>query len=145
MGFITAFKGLVEIPVMFLYARIFKEGKHSLALRITAAAFVLKTLAFILAGSVWQLTAAFILQASSYALYMAAVVAYVKENIGYEDSAKAQSLAFTTTTFGGMLASLIGGRLYDSLSVTSTLWIAFAAGAAGTCIMFMGTRKLRTA
>ena len=145
MGFITAFKGLVEIPVMFLYARIFKEGKHSLALRITAAAFVLKTLVFILAGSVWQLTAAFILQAPSYALYMAAVVAYVKENIGYEDSAKAQSLAFTTTTFGGMLASLIGGRLYDSLSVTSTLWIAFAAGAAGTCIMFMGTRKLRTA
>ncbi len=45
MGYITAFKGLVEIPVMFLYARLFMDGMHSLALRITAAAFVLKTLA----------------------------------------------------------------------------------------------------
>ena len=100
-------------------------------------------LAFILSGNTWQLTAAFILQAPSYALYMAAVVPYVKENIDYRDSAKAQSLAFTTTTFGGMLASLISGQLYDCMSVTAVLWIAFAAGAAGAAVMFFGTRKPR--
>lgn len=57
------------------------------------------------------------------------------------DSAKAQSLAFTTTTFGGMLASLIGGQLYDHLPVPAVLWIAFAVGAAGAVIMFLGTAK----
>ena len=140
MGFINAFKGIVEIPMMFLYVRLFKNGKHSLALRLSAVSFVLKTLAFILSNKVWHLTAAFILQAPSYALFMAAIVAYVKETIDYQDSAKAQSLAFTTTTFGGMLASLVGGQLYDCLSVTATLWIAFAAGVAGTVVMFLGTR-----
>ena len=69
----------------------------------------------------------------------------MEETIDYQDSAKAQSLAFTTTTFGGMLASLIGGQLYDTLSVTSTLWIAFAVGALGMVIMFLGTRKTRQA
>ena len=140
MGFINAFKGLVEIPMMFLYVRFFKDGKHSLALRIAAVSFVLKTLAFLLSNKVWHLTAAFILQAPSYALYMAAIVPYVKETIDYRDSAKAQSLAFTTTTLGGMLASLIGGQLYDCLSVTLALGIAFAVGAAGAVVMFLGTR-----
>ena len=141
LGYITAFKGLVEIPVMFLYVRFFKDGRHSLALRITAVSFVLKTLAFILAGTVWQLTAALLLQAPSYALYMAAVVAYVKETIGFQDSAKAQTLAFTATSLGGMLASLIAGQLYDHLSVTMTLWVAFAFGVTGTVVMFLGTRR----
>lgn len=140
MGVINAFKGLVEIPMMFLYVRFFRGGKHSLALRIAAVSFVLKTLAFILSAKVWHLAAAFILQAPSYALYMAAIVPYVKETIDYRDSAKAQSLAFTTTTLGGMLASLIGGQLYDCLPVTMTLWIAFAVGAAGAVVMFLGTR-----
>ena len=72
---------------------------------------------------------------------MTAVVYYVKENLDFRDSAKAQSLAFTTTTFGGMLASLVGGQLYDPLTVTETLWFAFAVGAAGAVIMFPGTRR----
>ena len=141
MGLINAFKGLVEIPMMFLYTRIFTEGKHSLALRISAAAFVLKTLGFIMSCKVWQLTLAFLLQAPSYALFMAAIVPYVEETIDYNDSAKAQSLAFTTTTLGGMLASLIGGQLYDVLSVRATLLVALAAGAAGAAIVFVGTRE----
>ncbi|MBQ6451936.1 MAG: MFS transporter [Solobacterium sp.] len=141
MGMINAFKGMVEIPMMFLYARFFSKGRHARALRISAVFFEIKLLAFILSANVWHLTAGFIFQAPSYALYMTAVVPYVEETIDYQDSAKAQSLAFTTTTFGGMLASLIGGRLYDTLPVTSTLWIAFAVGAAGMVIMFLGTRK----
>lgn len=43
--------------------------------------------------------------------------------------------------FGGMLASLIGGQLYDSLPVRTTLWIALAVGVLGAVIMFIGTRK----
>ena len=78
-----------------------------------------------------------------YALYMAAVVLYVKEHVSHKDSAKAQSLAFITTTLGGMLASLIGGQLYDHLPVTATLWIAFAVSSAGALLLFLGTREDR--
>ncbi|MBQ1900555.1 MAG: hypothetical protein II153_06560 [Erysipelotrichaceae bacterium] len=52
----------------------------------------------------------------------------------------AQSIAFTTTTFGGMLASLIGGLLYDHLSVVTTLYIALAIGIIGAFIMILGIR-----
>ena len=143
MGFINAFKGLMEIPIMFIYIRFFKTGKHAEALRISAVCFVLKTLAIILSGNVWQLTASFILQAPSYALYMTAVVYYVSDNISFENSAKGQSFAFTATSLGVVLASIIGGQLYDNLSVPQTLWIAFAAGIAGAVIVFLGTGKKR--
>ena len=99
------------------------------------------SIAYVLISVLWQLGASFILQAPSYALYMTAVVYYVKESISFRDSAKAQSLAFTSTTFGGMLASVVGGQLYDHLSVISTLWVAFAIGMAGAIIVFLGTRK----
>ncbi len=143
MGFINAFKSIVEIPFLLFYTRFFRDGKHNLALRISAVAFVLKSLALLLSTRVWHLAAAFVLQAPSYALYMAAVVAYVKENIAYEDSAKAQSLAFTTTSLGSMLASLISGHLYDHLSVPATLAVALVIGAAGTVIVFLGLGKAK--
>ncbi len=145
MGWITAFKGIVEIPVMFLYMKIFKDGQHALALRIAAVSFLAKMLGFIFSQNVWQLSAAFLFQAPSYALYMSAVVAYAKETIRFEDSAKAQSMAFTTTTLGGMLASLIGGRLYDSLPVNTVLWIALAVGVLGALIVFFGTKQPKQA
>ena len=141
MGYVNAFKAVIEIPFMLFYIRFFRDGRHGLALRIAAVSFVLKTLGILLSGSVWQLGAAFLFQGPSYALYMAAVVAYVKENIGFQDSAKAQSLAFTTTTLGNMLASVISGHLYDHLSVPATLLVALAVGAAGAAIVFLGTRK----
>lgn len=140
MGIITGFKGLVEIPTMFLYAQLFRSRNHALAIRIAAVAFVLKTIAFIAAGSVWDLTVAFILQAPSYGLFMAAIVPYVEDTIDFADSAKAQSLAFTTTVVGGMLANLISGQLYDFFSVSVTLCIALAVGMVGAAVVFLGTR-----
>lgn len=51
------------------------------------------------------------------------------------------ALAFQTASLVVLLASLISGQMYDSLSVTATLWIAFAVGAVGALIMFIGTGK----
>ena len=42
-----------------------------------------------------------------------------------------------------MLASLIGGLLYDHLSVVTTLCIALAIGIIGAFIMFFATAKQR--
>lgn len=52
MGLINAFKGLVEIPMLFLYGRMFTDGKHAKALRIAAIFFEIKLLAFIISGNV---------------------------------------------------------------------------------------------
>ena len=81
------------------------------------------------------------MQAPSFALYASAIVPYVSENVAREDSAKAQSLAYTMTTCGGVLASLIGGRLYDMLPVPAVIWIACGISVIGTVACFVGLRK----
>ncbi len=141
MGFVNGFMALVEIPVMLLYSRLFGKKKPAVLLRISFVFFTLKTAAVAAARSVPALTAAFLLQAPSFALYTAAVVPYVSETVAHEDSAKAQSLAFTMSTVGAMLASLISGRLFDALPVTATLWIGCAACALGTAVSLLGTER----
>ncbi len=87
------------------------------------------------------LFAAFVLQAPSYALYTSAVVPYVERTIAYEDSAKAQSLAFTMTTVGSVMASVIAGRLYDVMPPASVLWISAAVCAVGTATAVIGVKS----
>lgn len=37
MGLITGFKGMVEIPTMFLYTRLFSGRRHALAVGVVGA------------------------------------------------------------------------------------------------------------
>ncbi|MBO7667513.1 MAG: hypothetical protein J6T26_03535, partial [Firmicutes bacterium] len=69
------------------------------------------------------------------------IVPYVTQTVAYEDSAKAQSLAYTMTTVGSVLASLIAGPMYDALSVPATLWISCAVCAAGTVIALFSMKR----
>ena len=77
----------------------------------------------------------------SYALYAPAIVAYVTLVVPYDDAAKGQSLAFSMTTMGGVLASLISGRLLDVLSAPATAWIAAAVCAVGAVLACRGLEK----
>ena len=65
-------------------------------------------------------------------------MAYVTLVVPYDDAAKGQSLAFSMTTLGGVLASLISGRLLDVLSVPATAWIAAAVSAVGALLACRG-------
>ena len=63
------------------------------------------------------------------------------ETVPFADSAKAQSLAFSMTTVGAVLASLIAGKLYDVLTVPQTLWIAGAVTVTGVILALLGTKE----
>lgn len=139
MGFLNGFMAVVEIPVMMFYSRFSRGRNTGKLLRLAFVCFGLKGAAIAAAETYGALVAATVLQAPSFALYSAAIVPYVEQTIRYEDSAKAQSLAFTVTTVGSVLAGAISGRLYDNMSVTATLWIAAAAGIAGAVIALAGT------
>lgn len=143
MGFLNAFMAATEIPVMLLYSRLSKGKDQAAILRVSFIAFSVKAFALALAGSIPALTASFLLQAPSFALYTAAIVPYVEETVRYEDSAKAQSLAYTMTTVGVVLASIFGGRLYDVTTVTNTLWAAGAVSVAGSVMAICGTGKMK--
>ena len=146
MGYINSFMAAVEIPVMLLFTSLFGRRRISSLLRAAFCFFVLKTAAVALAPSVPALYAAFLLQAPSFALYTAAIVPYTAQMIDYADAAKAQSLAFSMTTLGSVLASLISGWLLDRVSVAATLGIAVGVcvlGAAIACLGVADGRKSR--
>ena len=143
MGLLNGFMAAVEIPVMFLFSALFGRRSSAALLRVSFVFFSLKMLAVTLAPSVPLLGAAFLLQAPSFALYAAAIVPYVARTIPYEDSAKAQSLAFTMTTLGAVLANAISGRLFDCLTVRATLWITCGVCALGTLIALLGVEERR--
>ena len=141
MGLINAFMAAMEIPVMLFYQSLFGRFRPGRLMRVAFLFFILKAIAIALAGSIPTLMAAFLLQAPSFALYTSAIVPYVYESVPYEDSAKAQSLAYTMTSIGSVLASLVGGFLFDHTTVTNTLWISFGICFVAAVIAFLGVEK----
>ncbi|MBQ6315851.1 MAG: MFS transporter [Mogibacterium sp.] len=141
MGLLNGFMAAVEIPVMLTFTRFFGKRDAGKLLRFAFLMFTLKAAAIAAAGSMPAMAAAFVLQAPSFAIYTAAIVPYIENTIPHEDSAKAQSLAFTMTTFSSVLAGTVSGMLYDNISVTATLWIAAIVCAAGTIISISGTER----
>lgn len=138
MGYFNAFMAAVEIPVMMMFSKTAAKYDVRRVLYVAFAAFALKGIAIAAAGSIPVLYAAFLLQAPSFALFTAAVVPYVDQTIALNDSAKAQSLAFSMTTVGSVFASVVGGYLYDRVSVTQTLVFAAGIGVAGCAIAASG-------
>ena len=131
LGSITAFKAMLEIPVMLFYSQITSRFRCSTVMRISALAFIGKALMMAMAGSVGMLYGANLLQTLSFALMIPAMVQYVNLVIDTKDSAKGQAIANGMMTLGSIFASLIGGWLYDALSVHATLLISVAIAAGG--------------
>ena len=87
------------------------------------------------------LFAALLLQAPSFALYAAVIVDYTDEVVSFADAAKAQSLVYSTTTLGSVLASIVSGRLFDVMGVRKTMLIACAVCAVGTTVTWFGLER----
>ncbi len=145
MGYVAAFTAIVEVPVMMFSVLLPKRFSKAAYIRFALACFILKSLAYALAPSIPLFFAARILQAPSYALYTVLIVSYADETVPAKDSAKAQSLAYSMTTVGSVLASLVGGRLFDQSGVRTTMLAAAAFAAVGAVIAISGVRNKRKA
>ncbi|MBP5728809.1 MAG: MFS transporter, partial [Clostridia bacterium] len=139
MGYVAAFTAITEVPVMLFASKLPKTWETVQYIRLSFVFFVIKILAYALAPSIPLFFAARVLQAPSYALYTVLIVGYADRQVDRKDSAKAQSLAFSMTTIGSVLASLIGGRMFDTIGVQPTMLTAAAIAAVGAVIALAGT------
>ena len=139
MGYLAAFTAIVEVPVMMFSDRLSKKWSRVQYIRLAFVFFVLKTLAYALAPNIPLLFASRILQAPSYALYTVLIVGYADEVVARKDSAKAQSLAFSMTTIGSVLASLIGGSMFKTEGVQPTMLTATVFAMVGAVIAIAAT------
>ena len=145
MGYVAAFTAIVEVPVMMFASKLPKKWSTVQYIRLSFVFFVLKILAYALAPTIPLFFAARVLQAPSYALYTVLIVGYADRTVARKDSAKAQSLAFSMTTIGSVLASLIGGPMFDAVGVRPTMLTAAAIAAVGAVIALAGTVKKKAA
>lgn len=139
MGLVASFTAITEVPIMMFSSKLSKKWETVQYIRLALVFFTLKILAYALAPSIPWFFAARILQAPSYALYTVLIVRYADSVVDRKDSAKAQSLAFSMTTIGSVLASLIGGAMFDSVGVRTTMLTAAAISAVGTVVALLGT------
>ena len=141
MGYVAAFTAITEVPVMMFASKLPKKWSTVQYIRLAFVLFVFKSLAYALAPSIPLFFASRVFQAPSYALYTVLIVGYADSQVARTDSAKAQSLAFSMTTIGSVLASLIGGRMFDTVGVKPTMLTAVAIAAVGAVIALAGTRE----
>lgn len=141
MGFLNGLMALIEIPVIFFYTKLTRNFRTSSVLKAGFIFFTAKAAAVAAAGSVAGIAGALFLQAPSFGLYTGAIVPYVDKMIAHEDSAKAQSLAFSVTMLGSVFASTISGHLFDVMPVTSVMWISCAACAVGSVLAVHGVKN----
>ena len=141
MGYVAAFTAITEVPIMMFSSKLPKRWSTVQYIRLALVLFVFKALAYALAPSIPLFFAARTLQAPSYALYTVLIVSYADHQVARKDSAKAQSLACSMPTIGSVLASLIGGRMFDTVGVKTTMLAAVAIAAVGAAIALAGTRE----
>ena len=139
MGYVAAFTAITEIPVMMFASKLPKKWKTVQYIRLAFVFFIIKALAYALAPDIPSFFAARVMQAPSYALYTVLIVGYANSVVAPKDSAKAQSLAFSMTTIGSVLDSLIDGYMFDVTTVRTTMLTAAAIAAAGTLVALAGT------
>jgi len=126
---------------MIFASKLPKKWETVQYIRLSFVFFIVKILAYALAPSIPWFFAARVLQAPSYALYTVLIVSYADRQVARKDSAKAQSLACSMPTVGSVLASLIGGAMFDSVGVRPTMLTAAAIAALGAVIALAGTLK----
>lgn len=134
-------QAMVELPTMFGFALILKRFKVNQILAASAVFYSLKHVILAMANSVPMFYAGMVLQMLSYAAITPAVVYYANEQVNEEDRNKSQAVFMTANSVGGLLASFVGGWLFQLLSVRMGLTVGVIASVIGTVLMVMGTRK----
>lgn len=139
VGISTAIAAFSELVTVLLFGYYLKKMRLASLLRISAIAFVLKSLGSLLAPSVPAYYGVQILQLAGWGIMCIGVVYYVDRITPDRDRAKAQSWAGLTLTVANVVASVTGGRLLDSCGVPVTVTVGTMIGAVGCLLLFCAT------
>lgn len=133
MGIAISIAAVLEIPALFLYTKINKHISTRTLLIFSGFSFFLKGTLFCLAGNIWIVYLAQVLQLTSFGIMAAARVYYTHEVVDKEDEVTGQTFMNWSDTISSVLGSTIGGFLMSfSGGITVVLLV-------GTIICLIGT------
>lgn len=136
-------QAMVELPTMFGFTLLMKRFDISKILVVASIFYSIKHVIVLLCGSVPMFYAAMVLQMVSYAALIPATVYFSNEQVGEADKNKGQAVFATASTVGGLLASFIGGWMFQFLDVRLVIAAGVVSSIAGTALMIVGTRATK--
>lgn len=137
MGTSFAIAAVCELPMMFLFSKVVRVVRSNQLLRIGGFGFFLKAAATLAAGSVGQIHLSQMLQAVSFAVIIPASVYYADELMDENDRVRGQALITASTTIGGLVGSVAGGKLIDMAGVGAMLWAGLICAGAGMVLIWV--------
>ncbi len=138
-------QAMAELPTMFAFAILIKKfGIHKILI-LAAVVYSVKHVLILLCPNITFLYVIMVLQMFSYALLIPGGVYLSNEIVAPQDRNKGQAIMAATATVGGLFASLVGGQLFQFMSVTNVLTIATAVSILGTVLLVIGILSLKKA
>ena len=133
---------MVELPTMFGFSKLLEKFSVSKLMIFASIAYSIKHVLTWLCPSVPVFYAVMVIQMFGYAVLVPAAVYFAAQNVAEEDRNKGQAVMGITMTVGSLLASALGGQLFQMMSVSNVLMIGAAASCIGTLLMIIGVRQL---
>lgn len=137
MGITFALCAILEIPVLFGFSLVVKRISAYRLLIISGFAFSVKAFMYSIVDTVIGIYAAQFLQIFSFALFVAASVYYVEEQMDDNNKLKGQSLLGSALTFGGVFGNLLGGIVIQRFGIKTNLLASLILAILGAFIVIM--------
>ncbi|MCQ2436786.1 MAG: MFS transporter [Clostridia bacterium] len=121
LGVALAIPAIAELPVLFGYSYLKKHISSEVLLVVAGCGFFLKSILFLMSGSVTMIYLAQLTQLVSFAVYASASVYFVVENINAEDQTTGQAWMTSTIVAGMVIGGLLGGYLFEHMGMRAML------------------------
>lgn len=133
-------QAMVELPTMFGFSFLMRKFGIPKILAVASVIYSIKHVIILLCGSVPMFYGAMVLQMLSYAAIIPATVYFSNDMVNEADRNKGQAVFATASTVGGLIASFIGGWMFQLLDVKLVITVGVVASVAGTALMLFGLR-----
>ncbi|SDB53609.1 MFS transporter [Butyrivibrio sp. INlla16] len=144
MGVAVSLAATCELPTLFLLSRINKKISSGNLLRISVIFMFLKNLFLFFATNIAFIYFSMSLQLLGYGLFAGISVIYVNEIVDSHNKTMGQSLMNMTVTMGGLIGSLLGGKLLDMINVPGMLLVSGITALIGAMIVCAFSEKGRS-
>ncbi len=117
LGIAIAISSITEFPAMLAYRWLFKKFGNRRMMLFAGWMWCLKACLIMFAPNITVIYAAELLQMVSYALYVPTSAKHIAHAIPSSQFLKGQALAGSAFTVGTLIATLLGGRMIDTMGI----------------------------
>ena len=145
LGISLTIAAMCELPAFLGFSWLASKFSGPSLLKFSGIMYALRSFIFLAASSVFLVNVGQVFQAFSFAFFIPASVYFINQTMKDEDKVKGQTYVTGLATLGGVIGSIVGGRLLDTASVPAMLLFASAAAVAGSLLMAYSVRKKQPA